>query len=242
MHYDPSGPSTPGAIPAGYSGGVNNSNYLSRYYGGKLSACMDANYLSIAQLRAQNGDPNLQPGMCGWTSGITYQGNNQNTEFDALQITLAQTFSKGLAYTANYQWASAFDEQTGFYTWDHKITHGRDSNTRNQQLTAYGSYDLPFGKGKRYAPGVNHLTDLLIGGYQLSTVLNWSGGLPFSLSYGESSTNVPGSAPNWPSAAAGRHMKTSLTSFTSGTNGTGTRQYYTRRRPTCSPTLAQAFL
>jgi hypothetical protein len=231
LHYDPSGPSNPGDIPAGYSGGVNNSNYLSRYYGGSLPACSDPSYISISDLRSPkyDNDPNLQPGMCGWTSGITYQGNNQNTEFDALQITLAQTFSKGLAYTVNYQWASAFDEQTGFYTWDHKITHGRDTNTRNQQLTAYGSYDLPFGRGKQYAPGVNHLTDLLIGGYQLSTVLNWSGGLPFSLSYGESSANVPGSAPNWPSAAAGKHMKTSLTDFTPDAKGTGTRQYYARQ-------------
>ena len=36
LHYDPSGPSSPSAIPSGYSGGVNNSNYLSRYYGGSL--------------------------------------------------------------------------------------------------------------------------------------------------------------------------------------------------------------
>ena len=39
----------------------------------------------------------------------------------------------------------------------------------HQQLTTYGSYDLPFGKGKQFAPGANRVTDLIIGGYQLST-------------------------------------------------------------------------
>ena len=54
------------------------------------------------------------------------------------------------------------------------------ANVRNQQLTTYGSYDLPFGKGKQYASGVNRATDLLIGGFQLSSVSTWSGGLPFT--------------------------------------------------------------
>ncbi len=228
LHYDPSGPSGPGAVlKPGYSGGVNNSNYLSRYYGGSLAACKDANYISNTALQAVDGDPNLAPGMCGWTNSITYQGNNQNTEFDALQITLAQQIAKGLAYTANYQWDAAFDEQTGYYTWDHNITHGRDSNTRDQQLTMYGSYDFPFGKGKQFAAGVNHLTDLLIGGYQLSGVMSWAGGLPFSLSYSESSANVPGSAPNWPSAIGNAHMKTSLTGFNAAKGNRGFYQAQT---------------
>ena len=154
-----------------------------------------------------------------------------NTEFDALQVTLAQQMIHGLSYTANYQWASAFDEQSGYYTWDHNITHIRDSNTRNQQLTAYGSYDLPFGKGKQFVPGANRVTDLLIGGYQLSTVLSWAGGLPFSANYNEACTNVPncvanGSAPSWPSSNGGARMKTNLTGFTAGNNGTGTRTFY----------------
>ena len=106
--------------------------------------------------------------MCGWTQGISYYGDDQNTEFNALQVTLAQSYYKGLATTFNYQWASAFDDQTGYWTWSHSIPHQRDSNVRAQQLTVYGSYDLPFGKGKQFAHNVNHATDLLIGGFQLS--------------------------------------------------------------------------
>ncbi|HVZ82093.1 MAG TPA: TonB-dependent receptor, partial [Terracidiphilus sp.] len=202
LHYDPS----VAANTIAANGGVQTTNFLQRYYGLSLPACKDVSYTTPAE-------PLVTPGMCGWQNSISYRGDDQNTEFDALQVTLAQQLSKGLAITGNYQWDGAFDEQSGYYTWDHKVTHGRDSFTRTQQLTAYGSYDLPFGHGKQYAAGVNRMTDLIIGGFQLSGVLNWSGGLPFTLSYGEATANVPSSAPTYPSAVGGRHLKTDLKGF-----------------------------
>jgi hypothetical protein len=135
--------------------------------------------------------------MCGWNNSIAYRGDDQNTEFDALQVNLAQAMKNGLTINANYEWASAFDEESGYYTWSHSITHGRDSNVRDQQLTMYGSYDFPFGKGKQFLPGANHATDLLVGGWQLSDVTQWSGGLPFTLSYNECGSNING-GPGYP--------------------------------------------
>ena len=216
-------------------GGTNNGNLLKRYYGGKLQACSDPNYLSISALQAANGgDKQLQPGMCGWGSGVSYYGDDQNTEFEALQVTLAKQLSHGLAITGNYQWASAFDEQSGFYTWDHHVTHIRDSNVRNQQLVAYGSYDLPFGKGRQFGQNVNHLTDLLIGGYQLSFTANWAGGLPYSLSYDQFGTNEDCGHNVGPSSApcrmnANGHLRSKLTSFDPATKS---RHFFTAQSRT----------
>jgi hypothetical protein len=235
LHWDPNGLNGSSVIPSGYSGGVSNSKYLTRYYGGSLTACKDPNYISLAKLRAVDAnsgvpDANLQAGMCGWTQGISYYGDDENTEFDAMQLTLAKQYSKGLAVTGNYQWAAAFDDNSGYWTWSHVIPHMRDSNVRNQQLTAYGSYDLPFGKGKQYVAGANRATDLLIGGYQISSTANWSGGLPFTVGFDQfnpwlgsgpqpASWNVEdcnhdtggSAAPCLPNANG--HMKTSLTTF-----------------------------
>lgn len=215
LHYDPTVPAN--AIAG--SGATSTTNFLQRYYGGSLKACEDPNYTTP-------NEPFVTPGMCGWTQSIFYQGDNQNTNFNALQVTLAQTFAKGLAYTANYEWATAHDSSSTYYTWDPGVDYGPDSNVRNQQFNLYGSYDLPFGRGKQYVPNANRATDLAIGGWQLSGVLNWSGGLPFTLNYSEASSNIPGSAPSYPSYAGSGHMKTSLTSFTPGSNGTGSRSFY----------------
>ena len=222
LNWDPNGASGSAAL-GNYSGGISNSKFLQRYYGGKLAACADPNYISLAGLQAEDGgDVNLQSGMCGWTNGVSLRGDDQNTEFDAMQVTLAKQMSHGLAATANYQWASAFDEESGYYTWDHNITHGRDSNVRDQQLVVYGSYDLPFGKGKDFMQGANHATDLIVGGWQISDTLNWSGGLPFTASY--SGNNIVG-GPGDPSQS--HPMATSLGPIqTNATNGTLSRSFY----------------
>jgi len=210
LHYDPAA----AGDTINPDGGVSNPWFLQRYYGAKLAACSDPSYATPAE-------PFIQPGMCGWVNPIVSRADGQNSEFDALQVTLEQRFSKGLAFNLNYNWNSAFDENATYYTWNQSVTHMRDSNVRDQQLILYGSYDLPFGRGRQYAPGVNRVIDLLIGGYQLSGFMNWSGGLPFTLNYSNFGTDAdpetcaqntgPTSAPCLPNAHG--HMSTKLTAF-----------------------------
>ncbi len=224
LNWDPNGPK--GTLASGYSGGVSNGNFLQRYYAGSLAACQDPAYATPTT------EPNIVPGMCGWTQGVADYSDDLNTEFDALQVTVAQHLSKGLSMTANYEWAAAFDEDGGYSTWSKAAVHGRDSNVRNQQLTVYGSYDLPFGKGKQFAQNVNRVTDLLIGGYQLSGVLNWSGGLPYTLTFSnfggteDCNHNVGGTAaPCRPNATG--HMKTSVSPAVYSASGIKTNTFWT---------------
>jgi hypothetical protein len=239
LHYDPNTPAP--TLPNGKTdpaaaaidpttGATATNNLLQRYYAAKLPACSDPNYVSPG---SGYDNVTLPAGACGWTTSIAFRGDTENTEFDALQITLAQAMKHGLAVNANYQWASAFGDTSNLWTWSHVIPHLRDSAVRNQQITFYGSYDLPFGRGKDFAQNANRATDLLIGGYQLSWVGNWAGGLPFTASYSENGQNVNdcpnpatsnGCAPN-----ATGHMKTSLTGFVPGASGTGTRSFYTQQ-------------
>jgi hypothetical protein len=221
-------------------GGVSNGRLLKRYFAGSLKACTDPVY-SQPTYNLYNNHPGtlaLPAGSCGWTNNISYYGDDENTEFDALQVTLAQGMWKGLAMTGNYQWASAFSDNGGYWTWSHVVTHFRDTNVRRQQLVMYGSYDLPFGKGKQFAAGANKATDLLIGGYELSFVTNWSGGLPFGLGFSNFGGNddcnhdTGGSAAPCRPNASGR-LKTSLSgpifhavSPTDTTHGTITKTYW----------------
>jgi hypothetical protein len=206
LHYDPSVPG--GTIAA--NGGTSTSNFLSRFYGGGLTACTDPGY--EAQLAAL-AEPFITPGMCGWTQGIGYYGDDQNTNFNALQITVAKQYSRGLSFNAQYAWQRSFNFNSGFYTWDKAATYGPDDWLRTQQFVVYGLYQLPFGKGQMFAPTAPRWEDEVIGGWQFSPVLNWSNGLPFTLNVGGGcGASVPGSAPCYPVGNRGA-LHTSLSGF-----------------------------
>ena len=95
---------------------------------------------------------------------------------------------------ANYAWQHAISWQTGYYTWSHTFTKGNDGFLRRQQVIIYGLYELPFGRNKPFASHVGAVTNQIIGGWQLSPILNYSSGLPFNLTLG-GCPNIPGSAP-----------------------------------------------
>ncbi len=206
LHYDPSVPG--GTIAA--NGGTSTSNFLSRFYGGGLQACTDPNY--EAALAAQ-GEAMIKPGMCGWTQGISYYGDDQNTNFNALDVTVTKQYTHGLSFNANYAWQRAFSYNSGFYTWDKGATYGPDDSLRTQQFVVYGLYQLPFGKGQMWASDATRWEDEVIGGWQFSPVLNWSNGLPFTLNVGGGcGASVPGSAPCYPDGDRSS-LKTGLSGF-----------------------------
>jgi hypothetical protein len=205
LHYDPA--VSGNDISA--TGGVSNQNLLERYYGGSLPACRDANY-------ATPNLPYITAGMCGWNQSIQYDGDDQNTSYNAMQVTLTQGQWKGLNFTANYAWQSSFNHASGYSTWSKQVGYGRDDNVRANVVNGYGSYQLPFGRGKMFVPGANRVTELLIGGYQLSGTVNISSGLPFTLTI-NCGNDLPGSLSGngecFPNAAKGTRLQTHLTDF-----------------------------
>ena len=105
----------------------------------------------------------------------------------------------------------------------------------------YGSYDLPFGRGKQYMAGANHLEDLIVGGFQLSGVTTWGGGLPFTANYNECGANVSDTSriPQ-PAAVAlqawsgSSHANEPDQAMWRTAQGTGNRTFYSGRRlPEC---------
>jgi hypothetical protein len=66
---------------------------------------------------------------------------------------------------------------------------------RQQQIIIYGLYELPFGRNKMFASNVNGVVNQIIGGWQLSPVLNYSSGLPFTLGYSTCGNQIPGGVP-----------------------------------------------
>ncbi len=155
-------------------GGTNNQNLLRRYYSASLPAC---------------GGP------CGWTDDITDFSDNLDTHYNALQATLTKTMAHGVSLNANYAWQQAISEAVNYSSWNKRITQGRDSALRQQQIIVYGLLELPFGKNKALLSHANRLIDQAISGIQISPVLNYSSGLPFTAGYSTCSAQVPTDAP-----------------------------------------------
>jgi len=212
LHFDPSVNQdiTKGPVIAA-DGGTAITKYLQRYYGGGLAACSDPTYAQPTDGNFTGGA--LPTGACGWSQGVSNYGDNQNTNFNALQITLSQATWKGLSATANYQLAAANGTGSGFFTWSPKSVYGPDSNVRTHAATLYGSYMFPFGKGKQYFNSANKVEDLIVGGWEFSSTMNLSSGLPFTIN-ANGCPNIPGSAPCYANQTS--RLKTSLSSFVPG--------------------------
>jgi outer membrane receptor protein involved in Fe transport len=216
LHYDPAGgtcyPVGPGCTSAqaiNSSGAVSTAQFLQRYYGGSLPACKDPAYATPAGLPA---------GACGWTQGISYYGDDQNTHFNALQVTVAKQMSHGLSFTSNYAWQRGYNFNSGYATWLRQAAYGRDDSIREQQVVTYGVYELPFGRNKQFLSQSPRFLDEIVGGWQLSPVINLSSGLPFTLGMNQCGSSVGGTAaPCYPNGDP-RRLKGSLGKFNAATH------------------------
>jgi hypothetical protein len=186
LHFDPvnggsCAPGSPGCTPATaipttgpFAGATKNQTLLQRYVGGSLPAC---------------GGP------CGWTQSIQYYGDNQNTAYNALQVSLAKTYTHGLSLNFNFAYQHGRDAAANYATWSIPAVTGNDSSIRRTAFTGYGIYDLPFGRNQMFLHNANGVVNQLVGGWQVSPIVVIQSGLPFTLSFNGCGNEIPGSAP-----------------------------------------------
>ena len=132
--------------------------------------------------------------------GYLYYHNAFDTNYNSLQVSFEKRFSQGLQFTANYNYQKAYDhhgqDRLAAFDW------GRYDDLRESQLTAYGNYELPFGKGRKYANDGPSWMNYVVGGWELSPNISWASGLPFTVSYNECGADVP-SGPCRPNKGTG---------------------------------------
>jgi hypothetical protein len=184
LHFDPSGGNcitgatvafvncnnVSNPVPVTSSGATKSSTLLQRFVGGSKPAC---------------GGP------CGWDQGISYYGDDQDTHYNALQMKLTRTFSKGYSVSANYAYQVGTDNASGYATWDKVAVGGNDSAIRRSAFTAYGLYKLPFGKNQMFL-NQGGVLNYIVGGWELSPTVVYQSGLPFTLSYGSCGSYTQG--------------------------------------------------
>ena len=119
--------------------------------------------------------------------------NGGYANYHALQIKLERRFSDGLYLLNSFTWSKAIDNVAGHL----EVQQGDNSrlNIRNfsadKGLSNYNQplnnttsvvYDLPFGKGRRFANSAGVL-DYIIGGWRATLINTMTSGLPVNLTY-----------------------------------------------------------
>ena len=117
--------------------------------------------------------------------------DNRNSSYNSMQLKIQQRFGGGAQVLASYSIAKLISNTNSEINWLEAASPGwGDANAYNlhgersldgfdvpQRLVIGSILDLPFGHGKKYASSVNGLTDKLIGGWGVNTIITFQSGL-----------------------------------------------------------------
>ncbi len=136
--------------------------------------------------------------------------------YNALQAVLQQRFSNGLEGQVAYTWSHCLTNNSGYYgTWG-TATQATPASPYFQNLynpradyascyynspnvvSAYATYELPIGTGKKFGGNMNRAVNAVVGGWQASTILQFHSGFPLAVynSTDSSNTGSRGARPN----------------------------------------------
>jgi hypothetical protein len=118
----------------------------------------------------------------GQTGVVKITGSDSDSNYNALQTTIRQRLKGGLELTANYTYSKSLTNDFGFYgvtnsnsgqyyqqnAYDFNSEYGPAAFDVRHALNVTGVYELPFGRGKRFAGNANRFLDEAIGGWKLS--------------------------------------------------------------------------
>ena len=95
--------------------------------------------------------------------------------FNELSVMFQKRFSRGVQATVNYQHArqlNSYQNNAG----DNFYQYGPTSGDYPDHFVITGSYEFPFGKGKKFANSAAKPLDLAIGGWILNSIYTWESG------------------------------------------------------------------
>jgi hypothetical protein len=118
---------------------------------------------------------------------VTYWESGRNSVLNQMQLGLIRRFSKGLTAQIEYQFSRALNEFTfGDAPADNqnfRYDRGNQDNIRRHYLVSNYSYELPFGKGRRFLGNVTGPAGKIVGGWQVAGILTAGTGTPYSVSF-----------------------------------------------------------
>lgn len=129
------------------------------------------------------------------TGVIDFLGNSGTSNYNSLQVELRRRFTHGLLVQANYTFSKNLTNSQGAQTngtgdtqnrfdplldnLNPALEYGRAITDQTHKFNLNALYTLPFGKGQRFF-SEGGLVDKLVGGFQLSGILQIGSGAPIT--------------------------------------------------------------
>jgi hypothetical protein len=135
-----------------------------------------------------------------YCSGITGANENLgNSTYHSLQAKIEKRMARGLYAMANFTWskditdadsAQSTTNQTGISPFQMHRNKGLASSDIPYIFNVSATYELPFGKGKRFLNSSGRLADVVLGGWNATTIYHATAGQPLNFYSGY--CNIPG--------------------------------------------------
>ena len=145
-------------------------------------------YVNQATNQAVPGPGDFDPRRPFFQFGITWPlfdvCNCDTSNYNSLQVKLQKRVSHGLDFLATYTWSKAMTHTEGGYTYDNsydfKSLYGPAGWDHTHALTFVNMWDLPFGKGRRWASSANRAVDAVAGGWRFAGITTLLSGPAFT--------------------------------------------------------------
>jgi hypothetical protein len=131
-----------------------------------------------------------------------------NSSYNSLQASYEHRFSAGLNFLAAWTYAHSIDDTSGTGNtvgmqnpYNFSTFRGNSDFDIRHNVVLSWTYDLPFGKGKRFVTNARGVVQMLAGGWQINSIDTFQTGTPFTVTMLTSQLNS-GSAVQWPNRIA----------------------------------------
>jgi hypothetical protein len=122
----------------------------------------------------------------GWTNDLSYYCNCSNEMYNSFQGTIRIRAWQGWdlqgSYTYQRQRGDGWGpyDSTYYFLYDRAAGQGYSDLLPRQQWTFSQTYQIPFGRGRKFGGNMNRGVDLALGGWIISGITTYYSGFPFS--------------------------------------------------------------
>jgi hypothetical protein len=125
-------------------------------------------------------------------TGINYRDNSDNSNYHSLQTQVTLRPAHGVTYQGTYTWSRSLAMSGGVNAgggvngtyrdlMNKRADYTLQNTHRMHDFRSYGTFELPFGPGKRLGGNSAGWVARLIEGWQISTIFNLSSGTPLNV-------------------------------------------------------------